>query len=95
MFEMLQGEDTNFTAEFLNFLNDWTPGTRTWYLRLLKERMLIDQIRLEVDPKARAKMRRRERKLKREGRGSFWPAGVGLGDLDRVRMPAFSTTRGE
>lgn len=91
--QMLSGEKTSFTAEFLEFLNDWTPGTRTWYLRLLKERLIVDQIRLEADPKARVKMMRREQKMKREqGRSSFWPAGQ---DFDQARMPDFSTALGQ
>jgi hypothetical protein len=86
--QMLQGEDTKFTAEFLEFLNDWLPGTRTWYLRLLKERLIVDQIRLEADPRARASMRRRETKMRREqGRSSFWPAG----QRKPTRAPDFTT----
>lgn len=91
--QMLKGEKTSLTAEALEFLNDWTPGTRTWYLRLLKERLIVDQIRLEADPKARTKMLRRERKMRREqNRSSFWPAGA---DLDQARLPDFSTALGE
>jgi hypothetical protein len=59
---------------------------------MLKERLIIDQIMLEVDPGARSKMRRRERDLKRAGRPSFWPAGT---PLSRAKMPDFSTAFGE
>ena len=91
--QMLRGEKTNLTSEVLEFINDWLPGTRTWYLRLLKERLIVDQIRLEADPRARAKMGRRERKMKQEeGRSSFWPAGQGI---DQARMPDFSTALGQ
>jgi hypothetical protein len=91
--QMLRGEDTNLTVEALGFLNSWLPGTRTWYLRLLKERLIVDQIRLEADPKARAKMMRRERDMKRnQGRSSFWPAGA---PFDQAKMPDFSTAFGE
>ena len=90
--QMLRGEDTNLTVEALEFLNSWLPGTRTWYLRLLKERLIVDQIRLEADPKERSKRRRRERALKRAGRPSFWPAGT---PLSRAKMPDFSTAFGE
>jgi len=86
--QMLRGEDTKLTSELLEFLNDWLPGTRTWYLRLLKERLIVDQIRLEADPRARAKMRRRETKMRRDqGRSSFWPAG----QKRPTRAPDFST----
>jgi hypothetical protein len=86
--QMLRGEDTKLTSEILEFMNDWLPGTRTWYLRLLKERLIVDQIRLEADPKARSKMRRREQKMQRnEGRSSFWPAG----QTRPTRAPDFDT----
>jgi hypothetical protein len=86
--QMLRGEDTKLTSELLEFMNDWLPGTRTWYLRLLKERLIVDQIRLEADPRARAKMRRRETKMRREqGRSSFWPAG----QRKPTRAPDFTT----
>ena len=91
--QLWSGEDTNFTAEALEFLNDWTPGTRTWYLRLIKERLIVDQLRLEADPRARAKMLRREAKMRREqGRKSFWPAGT---PISKARMPDFSTALGQ
>lgn len=74
--EALQGKDMKLTSELLEFMNSWAPGTRTWYLRLLKERLIIDQIRLEADPGARANMQRRERDMfKDTGRSSWWPAG--------------------
>ena len=75
--DVFQGKDTNATSEALDFINSWAPGTRIWYVKLLKERLLVDQIRLEADPKARSKMLRRSRKLQREqGRGSWWPSGA-------------------
>jgi hypothetical protein len=74
--QMLSGENTNLTAEAVEFINNWTPGTRTWYARLLKERLLVDRIRQEVDPRARTKMLRREQKQQtEEGRGTWWNAG--------------------
>jgi len=75
--QALSGEDTNLTLELVNFLNNWLPGTRTWYGRLLKERWLVDTIRQTVDPKARSKMLSRERRMQSEqGRGSWWAAGT-------------------
>lgn len=86
--EMLQGKDTNLTGEALEFLNSWMPGTRTWYLKLLKERLIVDQIRMEVDPQARSKMIRRERKMKKEeNRSSWWLPGT---DAPQ-RGPSFET----
>jgi hypothetical protein len=86
--QMLRGEDTNLTSELLEFMNDWLPGTRTWYIRLLKERLIVDQIRLEADPRARVKMLRREQKMRRkEGRSSYWPAG----QVSPTRAPDLST----
>jgi hypothetical protein len=88
----LQGDGTAALVEAIGFLNSWMPGTRIWYLRALKERLIIDWIMLEVDPAARAKMRRRERALRRAGRPSFWPAGT---PMSRAKMPDFSTAFGE
>ena len=86
--DVFQGKDTNATSEALDFVNSWAPGTRIWYLKLLKERLLVDQIRLEADPKARSKMLRRSRKLQREqGRGSWWPSGA----TNPERAPEFGS----
>lgn len=50
----------------LRAINNWAPGTRLWYLRLVKERMLMDYLNEQLDPNARARQLRTERRIMEE-----------------------------
>lgn len=74
--QAFNGEDTNITAESLRFMNNWAPGTRLWYLRLIKERMIVNQLEEQVDPKAHQRWRSQARKMARErNQEFFWAPG--------------------
>tara|TARA_R110002073_G_scaffold76548_3_gene185836 strand:- start:2919 stop:5399 length:2481 start_codon:yes stop_codon:yes gene_type:complete len=63
-------------VEALNFIERNTPGGSIWYLRLAYERMLLDQLREEIDPEAQARFRRLERRYRRDyGQGYWWAPG--------------------
>ena len=74
--EVIKGKDTNAVAETIGFLGNYTPGVSTFYLRVALERMILDQLRLMVDPEAGRRFRRLERKRQREyGQDYWWSPG--------------------
>ena len=74
--EVIQGKDTNAVAETIGFLGSYTPGVSTFYLRVALERMILDQLRLMVDPEAGRRFRRLERRRQREyGQDYWWSPG--------------------
>lgn len=92
MAQALNGEDTKFTAEALRFVNNWAPGTRLWYLRLIKERMLINTLEEQVDPRAHQRWRAAVRRAQRErSQEYFWAPGEAI----PRRMPAVGAALGE
>ena len=72
-----QGEDTNAARELIRFTSRYTPGSSLWYSRLALERLVIDQLQLMADPKARSNMRRLESRYRREyGQRYWWRPGT-------------------
>jgi hypothetical protein len=70
--------------EIVDFLERNTPGGSIWYLRLAYERMLLDELREEIDPDAAARFRRMQRRYRREyGQGYWWAPG----DVTPARLP--------
>lgn len=67
-----QGEDTNIARETIRFVGRYTPGSSLWYARLGVERMVLDQMQLYADPKARSNMRRLESRYRREYGQRYW-----------------------
>lgn len=67
-----QGEDTNAARELIKFAGRYTPGASLWYSRLALERMVLDQMQLYADPKARSNMKRLESKMRREYGQKYW-----------------------
>jgi hypothetical protein len=85
-------KDMNFSADLLRFFNSWTPGTRIWWLRGVKERLLIDTLEEMVDPNAITNRRRQIRRLEREtGAQHYWRPG----QLTPDRPPDFGNAIGE
>lgn len=82
-----QGEDTNASRELIKFAGRYTPGSSLWYSRLALERMVLDQLQLYADPKARSNMKRLESRFRREyGQKYWWRPGKESPD----RAPDFS-----
>ena len=60
------------------------PGINLWYSRLVVERMMLDQVEKMIDPKYDARMRRLERKNKKEhGQNYWWRPGKTLPETAR------------
>lgn len=70
--EAAQGEDTNAAREAIKFAGRYTPGSSLWYSRLALERMVLDQMQLYSDPKARSNMKRLESRFRREYGQKYW-----------------------
>ena len=70
--EAASGEDTNVASEMIYFAGRYTPGSSLWYARLGLERLVMDQLRLQTDPKASSKMRRLESRYRREYGQQYW-----------------------
>jgi hypothetical protein len=72
-----QGDDTNAAREMISFAARYTPGSSLWYSRLALERLVIDQLQLMADPKARSNMRRLESRYRRDyGQRYWWRPGT-------------------
>lgn len=57
--EAIRGDDTRAGAEFVDLLRQYTPGGSLWYLRLVYEREVLDQLQMVIDPQAHRAFRRR------------------------------------
>lgn len=77
IFEFAQGEETNFGREMVRLLRRYTPGGSIWYSRLAYERLVLDQLQLWADPRARQNLRRMRRNFKnRTGQRFWWNPGT-------------------
>jgi len=84
LMEIGQQEDTNAAGEALRFIKGNTPGGSIWYLRLAYERLILDEVEEFIDPDARGRQRRLERRYDRDyGQGYWWAPG----DMTPERAP--------
>lgn len=67
-----RGEDTDIGRESVNILRRYMPGGSLWYARLGFERLIIDQLQSQVDPKFRQRVRARERRAKKDFGQKYW-----------------------
>lgn len=69
-------EAANFGYDVSKILTDLMPGRRLWWVALPLERMMTDQIKKEIDPKAfRTLAKRREKDAKEKGQEFWWKPG--------------------
>lgn len=74
--EAFKGEDTNWSLEAMNFIEQNTPSI--WQIQPLKNAM-FDQLTLLVDPKAQKKFNQARKKRKKEyGQDYWWGPGEAL-----------------
>lgn len=82
--DLAAGEDLSLGGDLVNFARRYTPGASIWYLRLAYERMFLDQVEMAVDPDAKARYRRLERRFEKDtGQEYYWPPG----EPAPVRLP--------
>lgn len=74
--QLAKGEDTNFLKDLTSFGSRYAPFSKTWYLKLPLERMVMEQLRMDVDPKEFKRLKQREKKLlKDKGQRYWWRPG--------------------
>ena len=70
--QLVAGKDTNISADMIQFMRRYTPGTSVWYLRALYERTILDQLQKILDPKAYKKFRNQMKRRERDYGQSYW-----------------------
>lgn len=87
----LQGHRTNTTAELINFLQHYQPGSNLWYARLALDRMFYAQLKLMADPTAPRAFARMERRARTDYGQQFWWRP---GEAGPARLPDFTAAVG-
>ena len=70
--QLAQGKDTNAGKELVRFIARYAPGSSLWYSRLAFERLVLDQLQLQIDPKARKRFRNKQRRIYKEYNQKYW-----------------------
>ena len=70
--ELAEGRNTNAGKELVRFIARYAPGSSLWYSRLAFERLVLDQLQLQIDPKARKRFREKQRRIYREYNQKYW-----------------------
>lgn len=65
-------QESKFLADAWQFLRKEMPLTRLWYMRMVTERMLLDQAERMIDPNFDKRMRRLENKMRKQNGQEFW-----------------------
>ena len=76
-------EDANIASPALRTLQSITPGQNLPLIGVAINRMLLDQLRLLVDPDAHKYFRRQERRLREQNREAWWRPGQPLPEFAR------------
>lgn len=78
-------------ADTWKVVNREIPVIRLWYTRLFVERLLLDQVEKTLDPSYSSRMRRIEKRMKKQtGQGWWWTPG----NAAPKRSPDLSTVAG-
>lgn len=74
--KLVRGEETHFAGDALYLASRYAPGHNLWYARLALQRVVLDQLALMIDPRARDRFNRMERDAARNyGQAFFWRPG--------------------
>ena len=77
----VKGESMNLGGDVVNFLRSYTPASSLWYTRLGFERLVMDQLALQVDQNANDRFRRIQRRRAKEyNQDYFWQPGEATPD---------------
>tara|TARA_R110000824_G_scaffold121257_4_gene277302 strand:+ start:1648 stop:4053 length:2406 start_codon:yes stop_codon:yes gene_type:complete len=77
LMQAVEGEDTDFGREFVEYARRYLPGSSIWYARLGLERA-VDQMMISMDPSERRRLRKRARRYEKAyGSGYWWAPGEG------------------
>lgn len=84
-------EDTKVAAGVVDLVERYSPGSSLWYLRAGMQNLLWDELRKMVDPDATKRLRRIERRFRREYGQDYWARRSD----DSVRLPDLSKAFGD
>jgi hypothetical protein len=70
--QFIQGKETKFASEAVNFAHRYTPGSNAWYSRLAMERLIWDRLREMADPNSSQSFRRTMQNARRDYGQEFW-----------------------
>ncbi len=78
-------------SDLFRIANKEIPVAHMWYTRMIVERMLLDQVEKAIDPSYSDRMRKIEKRMKKQtGQGFWWTPGEATPD----RAPDLSTAIG-
>lgn len=71
--EIIEGKDTNIGTDLVNAVGRYTPVIGSlWYTRLGYERLVLNQLQLQVDPDARQRFRQEARRRETQFGTDYW-----------------------
>lgn len=73
--KMATGENSNIGKAALRTIKSEVPGMSLWFGRLAFERILLDELQQQIDPKYRDSWRRLDRYAEEQGTEYFWAPG--------------------
>jgi hypothetical protein len=75
--KLINGEETHFAGDALYIAARYTPGNNLWYSKLALQRVVLDQLALMIDGRARDRFQRLEREAaKNYGQDYYWRPGA-------------------
>lgn len=92
--EVVLGEETKVGREFVGLLRRYTPAGSMWYLRLIYEREVLDQLQQVLDPNAHRSFRRRVQSAREFDTDYFAPPGQSMLS-GNVRLPDLGNILGD
>lgn len=81
----IRGDNTDVGRDVVRMVRQETPGGNMWMSRLAFERLIIDQLQMQIDPDYRRSFRAAERRAKDKGQQFWWEPG----ETAPERLPAF------
>lgn len=71
--EVVEGKDTKIGSDVVQAMSRYTPVIGSlWYTRLAYERLVLNQLQLQVDPDARQKWRQEARRREKQAGTEYW-----------------------
>lgn len=67
-----KGKEGKTSRRLISFADSVTPGSSIWYLKLLKQRLVTNQLQLALDPHAREVFHRHEQLQRKNYDNAYW-----------------------
>ena len=85
------GKDTKIAPGIIDMVQRYAPGSSLWYLRAGLENLVFDEMRKMVDPEAQKRLRRIERRYRKDYGQKYWMSRTN----DSVRLPDLTAAFGD